>query len=177
MYLTLITPPAAKVVAVADLCQQLRVTSSDEWALIEALELAAVAHLDGWKGVLGRAIRPQVWKQEFDAWGYLRLAMPDVSAITVTALDSNGAAVTATRADLRVDASGPYVITEGPSVDRVFVQFTCGMQTQQIPAVQAAVRMMVAHWFNRRETAVEGQMSEIPFGADTLIHSMRWSQF
>ena len=176
MTLTLITAPTVPVVAAADLMAHLRLTSTEEQALVEALEQAAVAHLDGWRGVLGRPIRQQTWRQEFAGWGILRLAMPDVSAITVTALDADGGAVSATRADLRADNIGPYVITEGPSVDRVFVQFVCAMPVEQIPAVQAAVKLIVAHWFDNRTAVSDGAMQEVPLAASALIGAMRWSQ-
>lgn len=174
--LTLITAPTQPVVEADALMAHLRLTSDDERVLVESLEQAAVAHLDGWRGVLGRAIRQQVWRQEFAGWGTLRLAMPDVSAITVTAVDAVGDPVTATRADLRADNQGPYVITEGPSVDRVFVEFTCAMPIQQVPAVQAAVKLIVAHWFDNRAAVSEGSMQEVPMAASSLISAMRWSQ-
>lgn len=177
MILTQVTAPTRKVVETKDLCDWLRVTSEDERAVIESLEAAAVGHLDGWGGVLGRAIRSQVWKQEFAGWGDLRLAMPDVSAIVVTAEDGDGDAVTASRADLRQDACGPYVITEGPSAARVFVEFTCGLPAQRIPAVQTIVKTLVAHWFRNRESVGDAAMAEIPLSAAALIDQLRWSRF
>jgi uncharacterized phiE125 gp8 family phage protein len=177
MILTQVTAPTRKVVETKDLCDWLRVTSDDERAIIESLEAAAVGHLDGWGGVLGRAIRPQVWKQEFCSWGELRLAMPDASAITVTAEDDDGNAVTATRADLRKDACGPYVITEGPTAVRVFVEFTCGLPAQRIPVAQTIVKTLIAHWFRNRESVGEAAMAEVPLSATALIDQLRWSRF
>ncbi len=174
MTLNLITAPTVPVVPIASLIAQLRVTDEGERALVEDYERAAVAHLDGWGGVLGRAIRPQVWRQEFGGWGQLRLAMPDVSAITVTATDADGNAVTPTKAELRADCGGPYVIADGPSADRVFVQFTCGLPTVRLPVAQQIVRLMVAHWFANREAVAEGSMAEVPLGASTLIDAIRW---
>lgn len=174
MTLTLITAPAIRVVDTLALMAHLRLTSLEEQEYIEGLELAAVAHLDGWRGILGRAIREQTWKQEFPGWGNLRLAMPDVSEITVTAVDSDGADVVATRADLRTDCMGPYVIAEGPAADRVFVEFTCALPAEQLPAVQAAVKMMVSHWYENRSAVGEAAMAEVPMSATALIGAMRW---
>ena len=174
MILTQVTPPSEKVVATADLCAWLRATDPGEMAIVESLEAAAVTYLDGWTGILGRAIRTQVWRQEFCGWGDLLLAMPDVSAITVTALDAGGAAVVATRAELRASALGPYVITEGPSVDRVFVQFTAALPVARLPAAQTVVKLMVANWFMNREAVTEGAMTELPWGAASLIDALRW---
>jgi uncharacterized phiE125 gp8 family phage protein len=177
MILTQVTAPTRKVVETKDLCDWLRVTSEEERAVIEGLEAAAVGHLDGWGGVLGRAIRSQVWRQEFAGWGDLRLAMPDVSAIEVTAEDAAGDAVVPTRSELRQDACGPYVITEGPDVARVFVDFTSGLPGQRIPVAQTIVKTLVAHWFRNRESVGEGSMAEIPLSATALIDQLRWSRF
>lgn len=174
MALTLITAPTVPVVQIASLVAQLRVTDDSERALVEDYERAAVAHLDGWGGVLGRAIRPQVWRQEFAGWGSLRLAMPDVSAVTVTAKDSDGNAVTPTKAELRADCGGPYVIADGPAAERVFVEFTCGLPAVRLPVAQQIVRLIVAHWFQNREAVAEGNMVEIPLGASALIDAIRW---
>jgi hypothetical protein len=174
MTLILVTAPTAPVVSTDSLCAQLRITESGERALIEDYERSAVAHLDGWGGVLGRAIGLQVWKQEFCGWGSLRLAMPDVTAITVTAEDADGNAVVPTRADLRADFGGPYVIAEGPDAARVFVQFTCALPSSRLPVAQQIVRLIVAHWYSHREAVADGALVEIPLGAYALIAGLRW---
>lgn len=172
MTLTLVTPPTEPVVELEDLKAYLRVTSDDEDSLIESLEQAAVAHLDGWSGVLGRAIRPQTWQQEFCGWGNLRLAMPDASDIVVSGLDTEGGDVVATQADLRVDRGGQYVIADGPSAERVFVQFDCGLSEAEIPAVQQAVKLIVGHWFENRSAVSDGPMTEVPMAAAALVRRL-----
>lgn len=176
MTLTLITPPAAPVVGVDSLCAQLRVTSAAERTLIEDYARAAVAWLDGWTGVLGRCMMQQVWRQEFTGFGTLRLALPDVASVEVTAEDADGNAVVPTRQDLRADVAGPYVLAEGPDAARVFVDMTCAMSATRLPVAQQIVRLIVAHWFeNRAETVVGASVAEIPLGAAALIDSIRWS--
>lgn len=173
-----VTLPTVKVVTTANLMAQLHITDQTERALIEDYERAAVAHLDGWGGVLGRAIMPQVWKQEFCGWGALRLAMPDVSAITVTAEDADGNSVAPTRSDLRADVAGPFVIADGPSAARVFVQFTCALPAARLPVAQQIVRLIVAHWYMNREEVVSGTtVAQIPLGAEALISQLRWTNF
>lgn len=174
MSLVLITPPTASVVSLDSLCAQLKVTDPSERLLVQSYEQAAVAHLDGWGGILGRAIMAQVWKQEFCGWGTLRLALPDVSAVVVTALDSAGVAVVPTRAELRADTLGPYVLSEGPAAERVFVEFTCALSPSRLPAVQQIVRLIVAHWYENREATTEAARSEIPLGATALMNGLRW---
>lgn len=173
--LTLITPPAAAVLSLAEAREHLRVTSGAENALIQGLIDAAVAHLDGWPGLLGRAIMQQQWRQDFNGWGDLRLALPDVSAVTVTAVDDNGDALTVTQADLDRDDDGWFVTAAGAgSPKRVSVVMTCAMPAAQLAPVRVAVRQMVAHWFSNREAVGEGGMEELPLSARALIAPLRW---
>lgn len=172
----LITAPTAPVVTLADLKAHLRVDHADEDAMIASLESAAVAHLDGWTGILGRAIRAQQWRQEFSAGEFVRLAMPDVSAITVAAFDSDGDAVSVTTT-LKADYRGPFVELVG-SYETLRVTYTCAMTATQLPAAQIAVKLLVGHWYANRETVVAGSSpAEMPFAADALIKAMRWVDF
>ena len=167
----LITPPTVPVVALADLRAHLRVDAADEDALIVALETSAVAYLDGWTGVLGRAIRPQVWRQTFDAGECVRLAMPDVTATAVTARDAAGDVVSVTTT-LVADHRGPVVKVTG-AYATLQVDYTCEMPPTLLPAAQVAVKLLVAHWFANRE-AVGGQMAEVPLTVDALVTALRW---
>lgn len=176
MILDLVTPPAAEVVATADLCEQLRVTSTDEIALIERYQAAAVAYLDGWRGVLGRPIGEQTWRQQFCGFGTLRLALPDVAAtgLEVTAVDDEGNAVVPTKAVLKRDAVGWYVETTGPTAEEVYVTFSCALPPGLLPVVKSIVWMLVTHWFENRAVLGESSQAEIPFSARELINTIRW---
>lgn len=176
MTLTLITPPASPVVPLADLKLHLRVDASDEDALITSLEAAAVGYLDGWRGVLGRAILSQVWRQEFDSWGLLRLAMPDVSEVTVTYLDTAGDEQIATMAELRNGPCGPVVDADGPSADRIFVDMTCAMSAAHLEVAKTTIKLLVAHWFSNREAVGPTAMADAPMSAGALISAMRWNR-
>lgn len=171
----LVTPPASTVVSLADLKAHLRVDGTDEDLLITTLEAAAVGYLDGWRGVLGRAILSQVWRQEFDGWGDLRLAMPDVSAVAVTYLDKDGVEQPATTATLRQTATGPYVEADGPASDRIFVNMTCAMSAQMRATAVMIVKLLVAHWYENRVTVAPANMAEMPVAASALVNAIRWS--
>lgn len=164
--------PTAPVVAIEDLRTALRKTSSIEDDLVVALEAAAVAHLDGYDGVLGRAIMPQKWRQDFTGWGELRLALPDVSAVTVTAVSAAGAPVTPDFVALRRDEAGWLVECRGPDAETVSVEMTVALPDAKLPIVRAAVKMLVAHWYVSREAA-SGPLSEIPLGVSALIAPLR----
>jgi len=165
----LVTPPSGDLIVLSRMKEHLRVDYSAEDELISGLMAAAVAYLDGWKGVLGRAILPQTWRQTFTGSGPHRLAMPDVSDVTVT-----GDGVAVIGAVVAVEAMGPLVtMPSGASPAETVIEYTCAMPDQQIPAVQMAVMLLVGHWYQNRESVGErGQ--EIPMGFDMLISSMRW---
>lgn len=169
----LVTPPVGQVVSIDELRAHLRVDGTDEDALIASLQDAAVGHLDGWRGVLGRAILPQTWRQAFDGWGTLRLALPDVTDVTVTYTDAAGDEQPATTSDLQRDYRGPYVVAAGPDTARVTVTYVCAMPVEQLPVVQAVVKMLVAHWFQHREAAGPS-MAETPMAVQSLVDAMRW---
>lgn len=145
----LITPPTGPVVSLADLKAHLRVDGADEDTLIASLEAAAVAYLDGWGGVLGRAILPQTW--EFDAVaGDVLSPMPDVSAAT-----QDSVALTVADDVITVPSDGA-------------VRITCAMDERYLPTVEMAVKLIVAHWFEDRAAG------QLPASADALIGSIRW---
>lgn len=176
MTLTLITPPSSPVVSVEDLKKRLRVDSSDEDDLLAAFEETVVGYIDGWRGVLGRAILPQVWRQEFGSWGSLQLALPDVSAVEVTYLAADGAEQPATEATLRQTASGPVVDACGPAASRIFVDMTCAMADPQLAMAKTLIGLMVGHLLNNREAVSTETMMIVPLSAEALMQSLRWAR-
>ena len=159
----LITAPSGLVVTLADMKAHLRVEHSADDALIGALHDAAVAHLDGWRGALGRAILSQVWRQDYEDWGTgdLALPLPDVSAATGELLQGLG---------------GPFVrFEEFPDADLVRIQFTCALPTQLLPVVQTAVKLMVGTWYENREAVITGTTATtVPLAVEALIDAVRW---
>lgn len=177
MMLTLITPPTTPVVQLSDLKLHLRVDHADEDALISQLEASAVGYLDGWRGVLGRAILSQVWRQEFCGWGDLGLSLPDVSSVAVTYLDEDDVEQPAATAVLRPAASGGFFVeADGPAASRIFVNMTCAMGQPHLQATRTVIKMLVAHWYNNREAVAAVGMDSVPLAADALMASLRWNR-
>lgn len=171
-----ITPPSGPLVPLSDLKQHLRVLHDDDDALIMSYEAAAVSWLDGYSGVLGRAIQSQVWREAFPGWGCLRLALPDVSAVTVTYNDANGVAQIVADATFRGEGSVVIVDATGPAdATDIAVQYTCALPAGDLPAIVQAVKMLVGHWYVRRE-AVGEAVSTIPLAAEILIGHKRRKQ-
>lgn len=160
--------PAATPVSLDEAKAHLRVDGSDEDALITGLINAATAHLDGWSGVLGRALVTQTWSQTYDAFtNPLRLPMPAASVTSVTYVDADG--VTATVASdqyvLRADALGSLVEpahgatwpTPRSQSGAVAVVFTCGTAAADVPAaIKAAILLMIGDLYASREAVVTG---------------------
>lgn len=149
MKITRITPPTQAVVSLPDMKAHLRVTHDDQDLLIQQLTDAAVAHLDGWRGVLGRCIMPQTWQAQFKDAGRHCLPFPDIT--TVSGGEWDGDYVT-------IDAAGP-------------VTFTCALPDDALPAVQDAVKI----WVQMRYDGLSGPEREAYQAAfDSLVGAIRW---
>ncbi|MEF2551994.1 head-tail connector protein [Aurantimonas sp. A2-1-M11] len=165
----LITAPAALPVALVEAKKHLRVDHDDEDNLITAYIEAATAHLDGYSGVLGRALINQGWRQDFDGFcRILRLPLPNVSAAAVTYDDASGAEQTVDSGTFRIlsDHLSAYVAasldTVWPSarVDAgsVRVTFTAGYgeAAEDVPApIRSAILLMIGDLYENRATVSE----------------------
>lgn len=163
----LITPPQGPVVALTRLKEHCEVDGTHRDALLEIYETAAVAHLDGYRGVLGRAILPQVWAQDVDGPGPHLLALPDA-----TAIEADGEAVDAQNIAIR--HGGVYVTL--PDQDGVAtLEYSCALPDDQLPAAQVVVMMLVSHWYDTRSAVAVGSPgAPMPLGAVAMIEALRW---
>lgn len=76
--------PALRPVSLAEAKAHLRVDFSDDDTLISALIDAATAHIDGYTGILARALVTQTWRQDFCDWPgdrVLRLPLAPVASV------------------------------------------------------------------------------------------------
>ncbi|MCD1620745.1 hypothetical protein K7H20_22035 [Salipiger manganoxidans] len=179
---TLVTAPAEMPVTVTDCRKHAVVENSESDDEITALIAAAMAHFDGFSGVLGRAIISQTWQLHLDRWrGDLILPAPDVSAAEIRYLDPNGAErpgpsvtrhaiATGTLLRLPRDWSNPPLDESSPAP--IIVEFTCGFgSAAQVPfPIKVAILQMVAHMFAEREGI---SIAEPVY--DRLIAPYRWS--
>lgn len=151
-----VTAPVLPVVTLDEMKAHLRVVHDDEDLVIQSLTDAAVAHLDGYRGVLGRAIMPQEWAVDVDA-GTHRLGLPDVTGATVDAGDVT----------LAQDALGWTATVTEPCR----ITFSAQLPDDLLPAVQAAVRLWVEMHYDR-VTGPAKEAFQAAFNA--LIHPVRW---
>lgn len=156
--------PVGEIVTLPDLKVHLRIDHDDDDALIRSYERAAMALLDGWRGILGRCILEQTWEVSFDHAGTHRLPFPDVSEVTAT--DVSGDPVAAV---LYHDAIGSLVTLPGPAT----VTMTAALPEDARPAVVIAVKLLVGHWYLHREAVTTAATSELPLSIESLLTPLR----
>ncbi|WP_313349793.1 hypothetical protein [Paracoccus sp. (in: a-proteobacteria)] len=159
-----VAEPAGPVVSLDELRDHLLVNPGERDSQIEALEVQAVAHLDGYRGILGRCILPQQWVVDYNEAGTFRLPLPDVSA--ATAVDEGGASV---EISLCSDALGSVVTIPGPCT----VTMTCAMPPETLDAVKGAICIWVQKRFDGL-TGPEGKSFDDAF--NDQIAALRWTR-
>lgn len=183
-----VTPPAVTPVSLVEAKAHLRVDHSDDDALITALIEAATGHLDGWTGILGRALINQTWRVDVPAWGYpLRLPLGPVQSVTSVAywdVNNTDAVFAAERYSLHTDALGAAIhLNSGsswPSVysrqDAIRVTFVAGygLAAADVPApIRQAILLLVGHWYANREAVVSGNFEQLPLAVNALLTPLR----
>lgn len=158
-----VTPPAATPVSVAEAKAHLRVDHSDDDALIEALVQAATDHLDGWSGILGRALVTQTWRVDlsrFPRCDVLRLPLSPIQSISSIAYwDALNTDQTfaAQNYSLHADARGALIALASSAswpglytrADAVRVTFVAGYGAPaDVPApIKQAILLSVGHMY------------------------------
>lgn len=147
--------PLEAVVPLEELKEYLAVDFSDNDRKIAALQDAAVAFLDGYRGVLGRCIMKQTWQVSYPCAGVHRLPFPDVET----------AEADAGQATVSQDSLGSLVtLTQGATVT-----ITAQCPPDILASVKQIVCMMVDLWYN--DTSLVGTM---PPTVDALLGPIRW---
>lgn len=190
---TLTVAPAELAVSLTDAKAHLRVGHSSEDAVITAFLNAAIAHLDGYAGILGRCLVTQTWKQPFIDWPadkILRLPFPNVAinSVEVHYLDTLGddEVLPGTQFEVLHDARGAYVRLRdaftAPSLedDRaapVWVTFDAGYgAAAAVPAaIKAAILLITGDLYENRENTVisDARVQAMPIAADRLLTPYR----
>lgn len=176
----LVTPPSGDIVSLAEAKQHLRVDHDLDDSVIEALLAAAVGHLDGYTGILGRCLLTQVWRDVGHRWPASRILplrlSPVTAIVSVTARDSDGTVVTlAAGTDYRLISGlsyNPFIFLERDAVlpslanepDALAVTYTAGYGAASAvpPAIRHAILLMVGDMYRFTESAGPGQMASVP---------------
>jgi uncharacterized phiE125 gp8 family phage protein len=180
--LTVVTPPAGDLIAVADIKSQARIDSDDDDTLLQLLADSAMAHLDGADGILARALLQQTWLMRLDTFGNLYAAdiigrvynqilvpLPPLIAIdSIKYIDVNGVqqivdpsiyqlVPAGTRHAVIVPSYGNQWPSPRGQMDAVQVQFTAGYgeDAADVPApIRHAAMLLAAHWYEHREAVI-----------------------
>lgn len=182
MSLTLLSPPAAEPVTLSDVKAHLRVTHSDEDALITGLSVAAVRAVEARGGL---ALMPQQWRLTLDAVpeDTLFLSLSPVTAIDDVAViggEGTPQSVAAALYDAvlgphaRIRPAGPWPLPS-PAIGGVRVDFTAGYaDAEDVPEeLKQAVLLFAAHLYETREAAGETRIYTFPQTVDALIAPFR----
>jgi len=189
----LVTPPATPPVSWEEADAHLRLDGdAGQKPLVEALIVAATAHLDGWTGILGRCLVEQTWRQDFDCFSpCLRLPLGPVLAVgSVKWRNADGQESTVGSASytLITDAGGRSRVrfkdSFAPPADldevaAVSVTYTAGYPTvggvSTVPAaIKQAILLHIGHLYKNREAVnAGGAATELPLAYAALIAPYR----
>lgn len=186
MRLRLVTGPAAQPVSVAEAAAHVEVIGSAHDAKLGAMLGAALAHVDGRDGVLGRALITQTWElllDGFPACEGLEIPLPPLQSITsIKYVDPDGVEQTLEASRYIVDAaSQPGVVTRAygqawPAERRqrnaVTVRFVAGYGAAgaDVPApIRHAMLLMVGDLFENREAQITGTIVTQNPAVDRLL--------
>ncbi len=185
-----VTAPATALLTLAEVKEFLRieVDETEEDALLGSLIASATVTLDGYGGLLGRALIDQQWRQrfsDFPDWDRLPLPLGLVrTAPVVTYRDTLGGEQTFDRFHLVTTALGPAIELEDGATwpqtatrpDAVTVTWTAGYgpDAADVPEVfRTAALQLIAHWYGTREAVNVGNIvTEVPWGLRQTIAAM-----
>lgn len=189
-----VVAPTSLPVSLAEAKTHLRVTHSDEDAMIAAYLRAAVARAEEFTGL---GLLQQTWQQTFPAFAnpmllyrrpLLQVGSP-LAAVQVTFLDTAGALQTLDPGVVVVTGIGAAIAygavrlgygqmwpTVYSAQDAVTITYTIGFGTtaSSVPeTIREAILVMVTDRFENRGSMHEGSVDELPFGAEALLRQWR----
>jgi uncharacterized phiE125 gp8 family phage protein len=193
MSLTLVTPPAAPPISLAEIKAQVRVEDGSEDALLMGYVRSATDMVEQMSGL---RLIDQTWEYSTDAFpercGWLRLPLAPLLAVEqITYVNEQGISLTLDSSVYLVRGIGsvqPGRIILGanqqwPTTWRgagaVVIRARYGwLDHNAVPeALRQAVMMLAAHWFDNRSTTAAGPdygpVSHTPFGVRELVEPYR----
>jgi uncharacterized phiE125 gp8 family phage protein len=174
MALKLITA-GSQAVSVDDAKAHLRVSGTDEDALITALAQAAQAHVEQ---VLGAPLTSETWEQSLDGFpcAAISLLKHPVTAVASVKYDVQGVEATLDPANYTVDLPGGRVWSrlawpKADAVASVRVRFTAGYSALPAP-LKAAILLIVGDLYANREAKTDMALVNNPT-VDRLLFPYR----
>lgn len=172
MRLSLVAAPVSVPVSIADASAHVEVIGTAHDVKLTAMIAAAVSHVDGPAGILGRALIEQEWVLSLDGFPCAGFEIPLAPLVSVTSVkytDAAGVEQTLSPSLYVVDsASDPGFVTLAYGAawpetrivrNAVRVQFRAGYgaTADKVPqAIRSAILLIVGDLFENREAAVVG---------------------
>jgi uncharacterized phiE125 gp8 family phage protein len=187
MPLRLLTAPTGLPVSLDEAKGHLRVESTDDDTLITGLLTAAVQHLDGKDGWLGRCLLPQQWALDIDHGWPCEIELPllpvtAVDAVKYVDMDGSEQTLPTDYYDVHLDrglvswAYGVCLPAARCQRNAVSVEFSAGYaDADSVPGpIKSAILLMVGNLYANREAVNVGNIvTDIPFGVDALLAPYR----
>lgn len=181
------TAPAMAPISLDEAKAHLRIIDDEgEDAYVASLIDVAAQSLDGWSGLLGRALITQSWRAAYPRFRReLRLPLEPVQSLTSIAYtDLAGVAQTLDVADARVlaEGRGPYVRfgvdlpATASEPDAVQITYVAGYgdAAADIPApIRQAMLLLIGHFYANREDATPVALHETPRAVRSLLAPFR----
>lgn len=176
---------AGLIVSMEEAKDHLRVKGNEEYQVVENLIRAAGAYIDE---VAGKIFTQRTYKISLASAPYREMLLPVAPVLEVISANYFDAAgisqvydhaqidLYSTSDDARIwlkpDAETPAVY---PRPDAFEITFVAGFEVVPQEIKQAAL-MIVSHWHLNRSETTNGNLKEIPVGAETLIglHRKGW---
>jgi uncharacterized phiE125 gp8 family phage protein len=194
MQYDVVTPPSVEPVSLDELKRHCRVFTDDsgEEAYLAALGKAAREYLEA---RTCRSFVTQTLDAALDGFPEssslpIKLLYPPLQSVaSITYVDGGGSTQTLSPDDYIVIAGTPGLVISAsgkswPSTaDRpgsVVVRFVAGYGDTAADVPETAkllVKIMTAHWFDRRAPVSEASSNPVPFMLDTLAASLWWGQY
>ncbi|KQQ81946.1 hypothetical protein [Aureimonas sp. Leaf324] len=165
----LVSPPAQRPIEPEAVIANVETLADAAPSVIGVLIDAAVSHLDGWSGTLGRCLVEQTWKVTYGSPA-CRLLIPFRDLIAVTSVKVAGQDIPTASFTVRDCAEGHRLspIAAWP-IGEVTIEFTAGYGgAEQVPAaIKQAITLMVTNLYAQasedgrsRSFTVDGAFTE-----------------